>query len=84
MGLQYKSCAKGEIGYFTNKQIVSYLPDAGEIQQRKKRRTDNDGITREFDEEERQDPTTIDQWKCQMLVFRNTLLMCTWAFPQFA
>jgi hypothetical protein len=84
MGLQYKACTKGEIGYFTNKQIVSYLPEQGEIQQRKKRRTDNDGVTREFEEEERHDPTTIEQWKRQMTVFKNTLLMCTWAFPQFS
>jgi hypothetical protein len=84
MGLQYKSCTKGEIGYFTNKQIVSYLPEAGETQQRKKRRTDPDGVVHEYEEEERQDPITLEQWRRQMLVFRNTLLMCTWAFPQFA
>jgi len=38
----------------------------------------------EFDEEERWDPTSMDQWKKQMTIFKNSLLMCTWMFPQYS
>jgi hypothetical protein len=83
LGMQYKLCARGEIGFFTNKQIISQLPETSEsLTYRKKRRTDNDGIVHEHDEEERQDPTTMDQWKKQMMVFRTSLLFCAWMFPQ--
>ena len=85
LGLQYKACSKGEIGFFTNKQIISQLPERADLTStRKKRRTDKDGVPHEYDEEERQDPTSMESWKKQMTVFQNSLLMCTLAFPQYA
>ena len=39
-------------------------------------------MVHEADEEQRYDPVTMDQWKKQMMVFRNSLLMCSWIFPQ--
>ena len=83
VGLQYRACSRGEIGFFTNKQIIPYLPDPTEVHTRKKRRTDADGILHEYDEEERNSPSTVEQWKKQLMVFRTTLLMCIWAFPQY-
>jgi hypothetical protein len=77
LGLQYKACAKGEIGYFTNKQIISYLPDRHEMTNtRKKRRVDRGGVPHEYDEAERQDPMNMEAWKRQTTIFRTSLLMC--------
>ena len=85
LGMLHKACSRGEIGYFTNRQIIAQIPETTEdSSSRKKRRTDADGIIHEFDEEERWDPTSMDQWKKQMTVFKNSILMCTWMFPQFA
>jgi hypothetical protein len=85
LGLQYKYCSKGEIGYFTNKQIISYLPERGEaVSKAKRSRKDEDGVTHDYDEEERQDPRDMEAWKRQMAVFCTSLLMCIWAFPQWA
>ena len=85
LGLQYKACSKGEIGFFTNKQIISQLPERADLTStRKKRRTDKDGVPHEYDEEERQDPTSLESWKKQMTVFQNSLLMCIFAFPQYS
>ena len=70
LALQYKQCARGEIGYFTNKQIISQLPDpeeAGAVQ--KKRKRDREGVVHEADEEQRYDPATLEQWKKQVMVF---------------
>jgi hypothetical protein len=82
MGLQYKACQKGEIGYFTNKQIISYVPEPGERTTTRKRRRDTDGAIYEDDEETREDPYTMDQWKQQLKVFQTSLLMCCWVCPQ--
>ena len=30
------------------------------------------------------DPTSLEQWKKQMTVFQNSLLMCMAVFPQFS
>jgi hypothetical protein len=84
LALQYKQCAKGEIGYFTTKQIISQLPDPEETSATmKKRKRDREGIIHEADEEQRYDPVTIEQWKKQVMVFRTSLLMCMGIFPQF-
>jgi len=74
---------QGQIGLFTSKQIVSALPTLYETVQTKRRRTDPDGLTREIDhEEQRYEPRDVEQWKKQMLIFRNTLLMTIWAHPE--
>ena len=74
---------QGQIGLFTNKEIISALPNYNETVTTKRRRTDSDGITRELDhEEQRYEPQNVEEWKRQMIVFRNTLLMCIWAHPE--
>ena len=85
LGMQYKACSRGEIGFFTNMQIISQLPEPTEASQhRKKRKTDSDGVMHEHEEEIRYDPTTMEAWKKQMTVFRTSLLFCCWMFPQHA
>ena len=42
LGMQYKLCARGEIGFFTNKQIISQLLEASEsLNHGEKGKTDN-------------------------------------------
>ena len=81
---QYKLCAKGEIGWFNIKHIVSALPEMDERPIKTKRTITINGWDREEEEEERRNPTTYEQLKRAHQVFRNTLLLCTTAFPQFA
>ena len=81
LAMQYKACMKGEIGVFTNKQIIGYLPELGETRTRKRRRRDLSNVIIEEDEEERDDPISMDQWKNQIKIFTTCLLMCTYMFP---
>lgn len=82
MGLQHKACQSGEVGYFTNKQIISALPEQGEVYAVKRRRKDSSDLIYEHDEETRADPYSLEAWKKQMMIFRTTLLMCIWVSPQ--
>ena len=66
---QFKYCARAEIGCFAPKHIVSKFTV--------------DGFEKEEEEEERLNPQTRRQLERMHLVFRNNLLMCTMAFPQF-
>ena len=72
--------AKKEIGFFTNRQIISQLPDSSDLHMNKRRRRDNDGVLHENDEEERSDPHAMEQWKKQMTVFQTSLLLCMKVF----
>ena len=80
---QYRFCSKGEIGYIQAKHIISALPEEGERPIKTRRKVSVDGWEKEEEEEERAAPTTRRQLERLRLVFRNTLLMCIAAFPQF-
>ena len=79
---QYRFCSKGEIGHIQVKHIISALPEEGERPLKTRRKVSVDGWEKE-EEEERAAPTTRRQLERLHLVFRNTLLMCMAAFPQF-
>ena len=79
---QYRFCSKGEIGHIQVKHIISALPEEGERPLKTRRKVLVDGWEKE-EEEERAAPTTRRQLERLHLVFRNTLLMCMAAFPQF-
>ncbi len=80
---QFKYCSKGEIGYFAPKHIVSALPEEGERPTKSHRKFTVDGCEKEEEEEERPNPQTRRQLERMHTVFRNNLLMCMLAFPQF-
>ena len=80
---QFRYCAKGEIGYFAPKHIISALPEEGERPTKSHRKFTVDGFEKEEEEEERANPQTRRQLERMHMVFRNNLLMCTSAFPQF-
>ena len=80
---QYRFCSKGEIGHIQVKHIISALPEEGERPLKTRRKVSVDGWEKEEEEEERAAPTTRRQLERLHLVFRNTLLMCMAAFPQF-
>ena len=80
---RYKFCSKGEIGFIHSKYIISALPQDGERPVKTRRKASVDGWEKEEAEEERAAPTTRRQLERLHLVFRNTLLMCLAAFPQF-
>ena len=80
---QFRYCAKGEIGFFAPKHIVSALPEEGERPTKSHRKFTVDGFQKEEEEEERANPQTRRQLERMHTVFRNNLLMCTMAFPQF-
>ena len=80
---QYKFCSKGEIGFIHSKYIISALPEEGERPIKTRKKITVDGWEKEEEEEERAAPTTRRQLEQLHLVFRNTLLMCLAAFPQF-
>ena len=80
---QFRYCAKGEIGYFAPKHIISALPEEGERPTKSHRKLTVDGFEKEEEEEERANPQTRRQLERMHMVFRNNLLMCTLAFPQF-
>jgi len=71
---------QGEVGHFSNRQLVSALPEINETSNSRKRRVDLDGVVREQEDEYlRYEPSNVEQWKKQMTIFRNTLLMCIMA-----
>ena len=80
---QYRFCSKGEIGHIQVKHIISALPEEGERPLKTRRKESVDGWEKEEEEEERAAPTTRRQLERLHLVFRNALLMCMAAFPQF-
>ena len=79
----FRYCAKGEIGYFAPKHIISALPEEGERPTKSHRKFTVDGFEKEEEEEERANPQTRRHLERMHMVFRNNLLMCTLAFPQF-
>ena len=82
LGLQYKECQKGQIGWFSDKQIISKLPDIQGTSTRKEEKKKADGTYEVTDSESREPPQTWNAWKEQTLVFRTSLLMCTAASSQ--
>ena len=78
---QFRYCARGEIGYFAPKHIVS--AEEGERPIKSHRKFTVDGFEKEEEEEEQPNPQTRRQLERMHLVFRNNLLMCILAFPQF-
>ena len=59
------------------------LPEQGERPTKSHRRFTVDGFEKEEEEEERPNPQTRRQLERMHTVFRNNLLMCMLAFPQF-
>ena len=55
---QFRYCAKGEIGYFAPKHIISALPEEGERPTKSHRKFTMDGFEKEEEEEERANPQT--------------------------
>jgi len=80
MKLQFEQCYQGKVGVFTNKQIISQIPSFET--RTKRRRTDMDGVTHDYEEEYCNDPADLDSWRKQMRIFYTTLLMCTAGCPQ--
>ena len=80
---QFKHCAQGEIGFFSQKQIISALPEPDERPIKTRKRVTVDGWKREDEDEERKETANRRQIERMQMVSRNTLLMCTSAFPQF-
>ena len=72
---QFRYCAKGEIGYFAPKHIISALPEEGERPTKSHRKFTVDGFEKEEEEEERANPQTRRQLQRMHMVFRNNLLM---------
>eukprot|EP00434_Breviolum_minutum_P041685 symbB.v1.2.037085.t1/scaffold5381.1/size27835/3 len=66
-----------------SKYIISALPEEGERPIKTRKKITVDGWEKEEEEEERAAPTTRRQLERLHLIFRNTLLMCLAAFPQF-
>ena len=62
---------------------MSALPEEGERPTKSHRKFTVDGFEKEEEEEERPNPQTRRQLERMHTVFRNNLLMCMLAFPQF-
>ena len=72
-----------KVSFIHSKYIISALPEEGERPIKTRKKITVDGWEKEEEEEERAAPTTRRQLERLHLVFRNTLLMCLAAFPQF-
>ena len=75
LALQFKECQKGQIGWFSDKQIISKLPDihgSGSLRVEKRM---HDGTYKVSDAEVREPPQTWNAWKEMTQVFRTSLLM---------
>ena len=68
----------------TSRRIISALPEVDERPVKTRRRATVDGWEKEEEDEERVAPATRSQLEQMHLVFRNTLVMRTQAFPQYA
>ena len=64
----------GKLGAFTNKQIISGLPDY-QVTKEKIQTTTTAGWSTTFDES-RTEPDSVEKWKHQMRTFYYTLTMC--------
>ena len=82
LALQYKECQKGQVGWFSDKQIVGKLPDIQGSNTKKVETRKLDGTYEVSDAEVREPPQTWNTWKEQMHVFRTSLLMCVAACSQ--
>ena len=71
---QLEHTQMGELGAFTNKQIIAGLPDC-KVTKDKIQTTTTSGWSTTWDEY-RAEPDTEDRWKNQMRTFYHTLTMC--------
>jgi hypothetical protein len=79
-----KCTAKGEIGFFPQKHIVSKLPDPEDIQPQEKRyKLESGGFLAETQDYTASTPVSFQKWQIQNRIFRNTLLMATWSHSTF-
>ena len=84
-------CCVASTSFAAKVRLVSFTPSTSSVPFRKKGRDPSrprkkitvHGWEKEEEEEERAAPTTRRQLERLHLVFRNTLLMCLAAFPQF-
>ena len=82
MGLQYKECNRGQIGYFTLKQSIGKIPDDESVYFDRQEKRKANGALEVNEIEQRDLPQTWESWKRQTLIFRTSLLMCIAANPQ--
>ena len=76
---QFRHCMKGEVGFFTSRQIIALLPETDE-RPIKKRKTLAQALEGDDEEESRANPTTMRQLQRMHTVFTTNLLMCVFAF----
>ena len=76
---QYKETQRGELGNFTNKQIVGRLPDPTVTH--KVSQVPVDSALVEVTKESKSAPSTDEQWVQQMRVFYYTLTKCIYGSP---
>ena len=72
---QLKLCSSGEIGYFPLTKIVPYITETHRQPTKRKRGDD--------EEEWLTKPDSMEAWKDQLCLFRDTLLMCVWHYSSF-
>ena len=83
--LSFLRCtAKGEIGFFPQKHIVSKLPDPEDIQPQEKRyRLESGSFLSDGQDYLATIPHSFQKWQTQNRIFLNTLLMSTWSHSTF-
>ena len=84
LSLQFKECQRGQIGWFSEKQIISKLPDVTTFKTRKEEHRKADGTYEVVDTEIKEPPATWNLWKEQTQIFRTSLLMCIASNSQHA
>ena len=67
---------KGEIYVTDIKKVLPYIPDPAAAPLKK--------VVNGVEELEARHPQTVELWKQQLQIFRDTLLMCTWSHSQFS
>ena len=75
LGSQYKECFKGQIGFFTSKQIVGQMQNPTLLHKVHKKERDNQGNSVTEEHDERSLPKDSFDWMDQLQIFRTTLLM---------
>jgi len=85
LGIQFKDIQNSRLGYRELRAIVPYLPDANLCLVRRTVRSASGGIegtVQDFQEEEINEPSSMDGARKLWRIFRTTLLMCVDAQPQ--
>ena len=76
LSLQFKECQKGQIGWFSEQQIISKLLDLYGSGCKRVEKRFLDGTYKLRDEETRESPQTWNAWRERTQVFRTSLLRC--------